>query len=63
MLGFGVYFVLYVLRAMGAGDVKLMGADTPPELSVLIEAALHSGRRETLPVVDVLADLAPAARA
>jgi prepilin peptidase CpaA len=26
LLGFGVYFVLYLLRAMGAGDVKLMGA-------------------------------------
>lgn len=25
-LGFGLYFVLYVLHAMGAGDVKLMGA-------------------------------------
>ncbi|HUI55668.1 MAG TPA: A24 family peptidase [Bryobacteraceae bacterium] len=25
-IGFGVYFVLYVLRAMGAGDVKLMAA-------------------------------------
>ncbi len=25
-LGFGVYFVLYALRAMGAGDVKLMAA-------------------------------------
>jgi prepilin peptidase CpaA len=25
-LGFGVYFVLYALHAMGAGDVKLMGA-------------------------------------
>jgi len=24
--GFGLYFVLYALRAMGAGDVKLMGA-------------------------------------
>jgi prepilin peptidase CpaA len=24
--GFGVYMALYVLRAMGAGDVKLMGA-------------------------------------
>ena len=24
--GFGVYLALYVLRAMGAGDVKLMGA-------------------------------------
>jgi prepilin peptidase CpaA len=24
--GFGVYLVLYALRAMGAGDVKLMGA-------------------------------------
>ncbi len=26
MLGFGVYFLLYLLHAMGAGDVKLMGA-------------------------------------
>jgi len=26
LLGFGVYFVLYLLHAMGAGDVKLMGA-------------------------------------
>lgn len=25
-VGFGAYFVLYALRAMGAGDVKLMGA-------------------------------------
>jgi prepilin peptidase CpaA len=25
-VGFGLYFVLYILRAMGAGDVKLMGA-------------------------------------
>jgi prepilin peptidase CpaA len=25
-LGFGAYFVLYLLRAMGAGDVKLMAA-------------------------------------
>jgi prepilin peptidase CpaA len=25
-VGFGVYFALYALRAMGAGDVKLMGA-------------------------------------
>ncbi len=25
-LGFGVYFALYALRAMGAGDVKLMAA-------------------------------------
>ena len=25
-LGFGVYFVLYMLHAMGAGDVKLMAA-------------------------------------
>jgi prepilin peptidase CpaA len=25
-LGFGAYFMLYVLRAMGAGDVKLMAA-------------------------------------
>jgi prepilin peptidase CpaA len=25
-LGFGVYFLLYMLRAMGAGDVKLMAA-------------------------------------
>jgi prepilin peptidase CpaA len=26
LLGFGVYFILYALRAMGAGDVKLMAA-------------------------------------
>jgi prepilin peptidase CpaA len=26
LLGFGVYFALYLIRAMGAGDVKLMGA-------------------------------------
>jgi prepilin peptidase CpaA len=26
VLGFGVYFLLYALRAMGAGDVKLMAA-------------------------------------
>jgi prepilin peptidase CpaA len=26
VMGFGVYFVLYALRAMGAGDVKLMAA-------------------------------------
>jgi prepilin peptidase CpaA len=26
LLGFGVYFALYLVRAMGAGDVKLMGA-------------------------------------
>lgn len=25
-LGFGAYFMLYMLRAMGAGDVKLMAA-------------------------------------
>ena len=25
-VGFGVYFVLYLLRAMGAGDVKMMAA-------------------------------------
>lgn len=25
-MGFGVYFILYALRAMGAGDVKLMAA-------------------------------------
>jgi prepilin peptidase CpaA len=25
-LGFGVYFLLYLIRAMGAGDVKLMAA-------------------------------------
>jgi prepilin peptidase CpaA len=25
-LGFGVYFVLYAMRAMGAGDVKMMAA-------------------------------------
>jgi prepilin peptidase CpaA len=26
LMGFGVYFLLYVLHAMGAGDVKLMAA-------------------------------------
>jgi prepilin peptidase CpaA len=26
VLGFGLYFLLYLIRAMGAGDVKLMGA-------------------------------------
>jgi prepilin peptidase CpaA len=26
LLGFGLYFLFYLLRAMGAGDVKLMGA-------------------------------------
>ena len=26
LIGFGIYFVLYAVRAMGAGDVKLMGA-------------------------------------
>lgn len=26
LLGFGVYFIFYALHAMGAGDVKLMGA-------------------------------------
>ena len=26
VVGFGAYFLLYALRAMGAGDVKLMGA-------------------------------------
>jgi prepilin peptidase CpaA len=26
VVGFGIYFVLYALRAMGAGDVKLMAA-------------------------------------
>lgn len=25
-VGFGLYFLLYLIRAMGAGDVKLMGA-------------------------------------
>ncbi len=25
-MGFGLYFILYLMRAMGAGDVKLMGA-------------------------------------
>jgi prepilin peptidase CpaA len=25
-VGFGIYMLLYILRAMGAGDVKLMGA-------------------------------------
>jgi prepilin peptidase CpaA len=26
VIGFGAYFLLYALRAMGAGDVKMMGA-------------------------------------
>jgi prepilin peptidase CpaA len=26
LFGFGVYFILYLIRAMGAGDVKLMAA-------------------------------------
>src|SRR6516164_1590830 len=26
LVGFGVYFALYLFRAIGAGDVKLMGA-------------------------------------
>jgi prepilin peptidase CpaA len=26
VLGFGLYFLLYLVHAMGAGDVKLMGA-------------------------------------
>ena len=48
MLGFGVYFVLYLLRAMGAGDVKLMaavGAVLGPSdwFSVFIATAIAGG--------------------
>jgi len=48
MLGFGVYFVLYCLHAMGAGDVKLMaavGAVVGPRnwIAVFIASALAGG--------------------
>ena len=48
LLGFGVYFVLYCLRAMGAGDVKLMaavGAIVGPQawIAVFIASALAGG--------------------
>lgn len=47
-LGFGVYFVLYALRAMGAGDVKLMaavGSIVGPEswIAVFIASAIAGG--------------------
>jgi prepilin peptidase CpaA len=47
-LGFGLYFVLYCLRAMGAGDVKLMaavGAIIGPAnwMSVFVASALAAG--------------------
>ena len=47
-LGFGCYFVLYCLRAMGAGDVKLMaavGAVVGPGnwVAVFIASALAGG--------------------
>ena len=47
-LGFGSYFLLYVLRAMGAGDVKLMaavGATVGPSnfIAVFIATALAGG--------------------
>lgn len=47
-LGFGCYLVLYCLRAMGAGDVKLMaavGAIVGPSsfIAVLIATALSGG--------------------
>jgi prepilin peptidase CpaA len=48
LLGFGVYFALYCLRAMGAGDVKLMaavGAIVGPQewFSVFIATAIAGG--------------------
>jgi prepilin peptidase CpaA len=48
LLGFGAYFVLYCLRAMGAGDVKLMaavGAIVGPAgwISVFIATAIAGG--------------------
>lgn len=48
MLGFGAYFLLYCLRAMGAGDVKLMaavGAIVGPVswLSVFVATAIAGG--------------------
>jgi prepilin peptidase CpaA len=48
LLGFGAYFVLYLLRAMGAGDVKLMaavGAIVGPAdwFSVFIATAIAGG--------------------
>ena len=48
LLAFGAYFVLYCLRAMGAGDVKLMaavGALVGPAhwISVFIATALTGG--------------------
>src|SRR5271167_4765791 len=47
-LGFGAYLVLYCLRAMGAGDVKLMaavGAIVGPAgwISVFVATALAGG--------------------
>jgi prepilin peptidase CpaA len=48
LLGFGCYFLLYCLRAMGAGDVKLMaavGAMVGPRdwLSIFVATAIAGG--------------------
>ena len=48
LVGFGVYFALYCLRAMGAGDVKLMaavGAIVGPEgwIAVFLASAIAGG--------------------
>jgi prepilin peptidase CpaA len=48
LVGFGAYFVLYCLRAMGAGDVKLMaavGAIVGPAgwISVFVGTAIAGG--------------------
>src|SRR3954468_19461743 len=48
LLGFGVYLILYCLRAMGAGDVKLMaavGAIIGPQqwVAVFVATAIAGG--------------------
>jgi prepilin peptidase CpaA len=55
-LGFGVYFLLYLLHAMGAGDVKLMaavGALTGPAnwLGIFIVSAIVGGVMGLLMVI------------
>lgn len=55
-LGFGVYLVLYLLHAMGAGDVKLMaaiGALTGPSnwFGIFVVSALVGGIMGTLLVI------------